>query len=482
MKWCFFLLLVCSNVWAKNHMLVLGGGGEPRSAPKTMFDLDLSLVGDFKKRAPHWETSLVFNGGHSETEKIASQNFGTYNPVGQTFTTANYHKLLDAYEKKLLSGEIKAGDQLMVHINTHGATRNPAIETTHQIATAEGALTNYDSVGTSVVSLDKLKKIAELAQKKGVKLAVIDLSCHSGNTLNLAKQYPNTCVIASTGPDHYAYGGGISNFSGRFNAAMAPGKSLESVFLEARSNYADFGFPMISSPQGGEVQARLYEAISPYLYYYNPNSDKQTAFLEREIKDTNHCAPELHLASLIREVESLLAVADGGETERTLQEFHAGVLNYYDYLAKLRADMRKAKFDVALKETEFCTEIKPNPSKKVRRENSCIKYTGIQLMTLNFDRMLSYFRSQAAKLKGQEAAQALASINNIELAKKRRSELLAQHPELAQIQNFWSKYPTRQQETHLLAVEVGLAQRKVYDMLYKRSNATGPNPCRDFKL
>ena len=52
MKWIFFALLLSSNVWAKNHMLVLGGGGEPRNAPQTMFDLDLSLVGDFKKRRP----------------------------------------------------------------------------------------------------------------------------------------------------------------------------------------------------------------------------------------------------------------------------------------------------------------------------------------------------------------------------------------------------------------------------------------------
>ena len=482
MKWFFLVFLICSNVWAKNHMLILGGGGEPRNAPKTMFDLDLSLVGDFKKKAPHWETSLVFNGGHSETEKIAGQYFGTYNPVGQTFTTANYNKLLDAYEKKLLSGELKSGDQLMVHINTHGATRNPELEMTHQIATAEGALSNYNNVGTSVVSLDKLKKIAELAQQKGVKLAVIDLSCHSGNTLNLAKQYPGTCVISSTGPEHYAYGGGIANFAGRFNAALAPGRNLEEVFLEARVNYADFGFPMISSPQGGDVQSRLYEAISPYLYYYNPNSDKQTAFLEREIKDTNHCAPENHLAALIREVENLLKVADGGESERTLREFHAGVVNYYDYLAKLRADMRKARFDVALKETEFCTEIKANPLKKIKHEQSCVKYNGTQLATLEFDRMQDYFKGQSTKLKGQDAAQAAATAANIENAKKRRSQLLEQYPELAEIQDFWKKYPMRQQETHVLAVEVGLAQRKVYDMLYKRSTATGANPCRDFKL
>jgi hypothetical protein len=315
-----------------------------------------------------------------------------------------------------------------------------------------------------------------------VKLAVIDLSCHSGNTLNLAKQYPNTCVISSTGPDHYAYGGGIANFAGRFNAALTPGKSLEAVFLEARENYADFGFPMISSPQGGEVQARLYEAISPYMYYYNPNSDKQTAFLEREIKDTNHCAPEIHLAKLIREVENLLATVDGGETERTLREFQVGVRKYYDYLATLRADMRKLKFDVALKETEFSNEIKANPLKKIKREQSCVKYNGTQLLTLDFDRMHSYFKDRSIKLKGQESEQAAAILINIENAKKKRNELLTQHPELAGINNFWSNYPTRQQETHVLAVEVALAQRKVYDMLYKRSIATGPNPGRDFKL
>ena len=232
-------IMVLGSSAQTSHLAIIGGGGEAKGS-STIFDGDLKHISKFARMNPNWITTSSFNGGHSETENIIKSNL---NITNEPFTKNSCEQLI-----KTTNGELKSGDQLLIHINSHGARRDVSTEKTHKIATAESALENYETIGGSTVGLDYLKKLTELANHKGIKLAIIDFSCHSGSTLNIANK--NTCVITSTGPNHYGYTGSDQTFTSLFNSKLEKGKSLEEIYLEAREKYFDKSFPMIFSPQG----------------------------------------------------------------------------------------------------------------------------------------------------------------------------------------------------------------------------------------
>lgn len=469
------------NVSAQSsYMAILGGGGEPKTST-TIFDNDVNSVTKFAVSNSQWKTTLSFNGGHSKTEQIIRDNMGGFNSTTQTFTAQSFENIIKNYETKILAGEIKQGDQLMLHINTHGATRSDAVEKTHVVSTAEGTLENYDTLGGKTVSLDRLKRLTELAEQRGIKLAIIDLSCHSGNTLNLANK--NTCVISGTGPNHYGYGGGGSTFTGKFNEKLSKGKSLEAVFLEARSDFYDMSFPMISSPQGQDIQKRIYDGITPYLYNYDPKHDKLTPFLEKEFATGEYChAEEIH-QKLITEVESLMSVSNKAGTKEAVDNFKKTANDYYTYLSNLRKDMKDAGFSSLEEKQEFCGAIPKEFVKKLKETKECMTYTNKQLLTLNFDNIITSFTSSAAKAQlPEDRAKYMAMVEFLEKAKIAKAKLIADNPNFANVEKFWESYPDRQSKTNELGFKVARAQQKVYDLLYRNSPATGPNPCRDFIL
>lgn len=462
------------------YMAILGGGGEPKT-DTTIFDTDVNAMTKFATSNPQWNTTLSFNGGHSKTEKIISDNMGSYNEATQSFTGKSYEAIIKSYEDKINAGEIKSGDQLLLHINTHGATRNEVMEKTHVVSTAEGTLTNYDTLGGDTVSLDRLDKLAKLAEQKGIKLAIIDQSCHSGNTLNLANK--NTCVISGTGPNHYGYGGGGTTFNSTFNSKFAKGKNLEEVFLEARSDFYDMSFPMISSPQGQDIQKRIYNSITPYLYNYDPKHDKLTPFLEKEVVSAESCHADADHEKLIAEVNTLLTISATATTKDAVEKFKQTVNEYYNYLSSLRSDMKKAGFAEMEQQQEFCGEIPKQFQAKLHKTKECMKYSNKQLLTLNFDNIITTFTNSANKAAlPHDKASYLAMVAFLEKAKLARAQLIADHPSYATIEKFWDSYPDRQKKTNDLGFAVARAQQKVYDLLYRSSTATGPNPCKDFVL
>lgn len=482
MRFIFSFLLIALSVNSlaqSNYLMVMGGGGEPKGNPSTIFDAELASIGAFAKSNPNWQSSVIFDGGHAQTEAIVSQHFGRFNPAGQTFSSKNFEALIALYERRLNSGEIKSGDKLLVHINSHGALRDAKGEETHRISTSDAAATNLQTLGGVTVPLDRLKNLSELAAKKGVKLGIVDLSCHSGSTLNLANA--NTCVISATGPEHYSFGGGAT-FSAKFNQAMAKGKSLEEVFLTARSNYGDTSFPMISTPQGRDVQSRIYELLTPYLYYFDPQSDKHTKYLEREIQSLNTCAPQEDLKELVTLVEELLKTVGGADTQRELQYFKTSVTNYFNYLAKTREEMRAAGFPQALERVSFCSNLKAPINRRGARTRECTEYRVKDLVALDVDRVQAHFRDMSRRSKGEEALIAQAISENLDQARKKKAELLRQNPRLAKLADFWKSNPNRRQESFALAAHVSKSHQRLFEKLYRQSPATGPNPCRDFVL
>jgi hypothetical protein len=73
-------------------------------------------------------------------------------------------------------------------------------------------------------------------------------------------------------------------------------------------------------------------------------------------------------------------------------------------------------------------------------------------------------------------------MDTIRQARLKKDEILRTHPEYARAQSFWSDLPRLHDETLAMAHEVSRSQQLAYDRLYRRSTASGPNPCRDFVL
>lgn len=470
-----FLLMTSGVEAASKHMVVLGGGGE-KQGDSTIFDDDLKSLGLFAKNNPEYQTSLAFNGGHSVTEGIAREHFPSFDQSNH-FTAGAFGAAIKSYEDKIITGEIKADDQILIHINTHGSSK---AGDTHNIAVAGSAISNYDTLGSSTVSLDRLKVLAGLAEEKGVKLAIIDMSCHSGNSLPLANS--KTCVITSTGPDHYAYGGSDITFSGRFNKSLAKGKNLEQAFMEVRTDYIDMSFPMISTPQGRDVQGRFYGPMTPYLYNYKGKYDKFSSFMEELVGNEKSCSLQEQHQTLIKEAEGILKIATDEKTKATVDEFKQAVRAYYAYLEEIRTKMVTMGFGKMKESFSFCTKIPADKKKKIKASKDCIEYTMENLMTLNFESISEYFEKQSLQGSPNDKAGALAALENIKKARTKRDEILKDHPEYSGVTLFWAGLQDLREKTSELGYAVSKAQREVYELLYRQSTAVGPNPCRDFVL
>lgn len=295
---CYFFIAFTPMASAKNHLLVFGGGGEPKDKPGTIFDKGLQGIADYTKRSPEVMTEVAFNGGHPETEDILNNRFSG-NIKKSPFEEADYKRLIQSYISKLQNKELVKGDQLMIMINTHGAEKQPQFKT-HSIATSVGNPTNLNSLqGAHTVDLDQLEVLKNLAKAQGVKMAIVDNSCHSGNSLSLADE--NTCVITASGPNHY----GFAPFSENFIELMQNGKNLEDVFLEARAMDQTPSFPMISTPQGLKANALLYENMTPFLYYDDPKYDKLTPYLQAHSDERQMCLSEENFLSLLQTIDKI---------------------------------------------------------------------------------------------------------------------------------------------------------------------------------
>jgi hypothetical protein len=171
----------------EKQLYFFGGGGEPEG-PTTIFDKDINILSRFSNnKSTTWKTNYSFNGGHKKTEAQLRSKLGKANTLGR-FDEANFQQAINDLENKLESGKLKSGDQLILIIDTHG-TKNSSEEKTHLISLSPSESTKLKtSSEAKKISIDKLEKISNLAAKKGVKLALVDLSCFSGSTLKIANK------------------------------------------------------------------------------------------------------------------------------------------------------------------------------------------------------------------------------------------------------------------------------------------------------
>jgi hypothetical protein len=449
------------------YMLYIGGGGETVGKSSTIFDDSLQAVGGFLSSGS-WHSDVSFDGGHPTTDGILKDDFKNSSSVS-SFTQKSYNDLIDKYKKEIEGDTIHSGDELMVLIDSHGAQNNG--EKTHSIGVgAASPVTDRDTLeGTDKVNLDSLQELKALAEAKHIKLAIVDLSCHSGNTQALADD--STCVVSATGPMQYAY----SQFSQNFTNGMKSGRSLEDVFLDARKEEDYASFPMISSPAGKELDDRLYSVISPYLYYRSKakdNGDKLTSYLFYAAEQS--CSPDQDPASVIAQIQQLKSVVNDSAIDTSTL---LNLLTQYKRVQDQIAGALHSWNAPLLRTKETCV------SSDKQSNGYRLDYTWAELLQTNLEENITSLSDQLGKgTDPKDKAYYQAAVECMKDFAKKRQAIEEKHPDLAGYADKFNTLINNAGDTESMAFRIAVEYRKIYVRLYGDLAKTekGPNACKDF--
>lgn len=466
-------LLLCLSfslqALAIDHLMYIGAGGEEKNKVETIFDSAIKNMGNYVNRTPGLKVDVALNGGHSKTEALIKDSFiGAETKTD--FRASDYERLIESYKNKLNNNEMVAGDQMMIYIDSHGA-RKLDPQNTHNIATSGGSATNLDNLsGSTMVNLDQLKSLRDLARSKGVKMAIIDTSCHSGSTLDLADE--NTCVISSTGPNHYGY----SSYSERFTAAMSSGKNLEDLFLDLRKDDSTPALPMISTPAGREATNILYDKITPFLYHFDSKNDKLTPYLKKNRGNESQCIANFNsLMDTINAVEEL-----NTKTQKILwwktKIKKVNLTKLKNLVSKYQSSMRYVEDEVKKLDIDRMNKVETFKTNAQRAD-----YSWREILTTDFQKSIDGMKTRLAKENvdsNKELIRDLISVYTQAMAKK--EELLKNHPDLSLLPIKEEAIKKSIDSNFFTAAAIGVEERKLYSALYKKSAKA--NPCKDFKL
>jgi hypothetical protein len=460
---------------AERTFLFLGGGGEPERKSDTIFDPTMYLLDDYLK-ANKWKNDISFNGGHKTSEAILKTRFNNASSK-TTFTKNNYNTLLENYIKDMRSGKLKSGEQLLVYIDTHGAAQRPN-ETTHNISIGNGnagADLNHLS-GSATISMDTMKSFVQVAKEKGIKLAIVDMSCHSGSSLALANE--SNCIITSTGPNQYGYAG----FSEEFLKKMKKGKSLEDVFLETRKTETMAAYPMISTPAGQTINKTMYPSISPYLYYYNDvkKNGKLYDYIVDESSKKSQCIRDYQFKKLETTIENFQRIGAFGYTVKNPKVNK--ILDLLNEYKELQDKLIESSKKYPLKELDQVIKL----SDSVRIGNSELRtnmqYSWRNLLEIDCNKVIQ--NAEAELKKTTDPDKKLELVSEISLHKKvkeKQDEFLAKNPSL---KNYKQKLEVDLKDmgrSFMLANRIAEEERNIYDEMYKELNKS-KNTCKDFVL
>ncbi len=457
-------------------IVMMGGGGEP-NGKTTIFDKNLQKFATAKDRIVA-NVQMSFNGGHETTTSIIDDKIKVPHT---SFTKENYNKLIESSLLKITSGAIPKGGQLMVIIETHGGAKEPPHDT-HSIALSGIELKDMTSVsGEGSDSIDKLKALAKAAEDKGVKLAIVDMSCHSGNSLSLANK--NTCVVSSSGPNHFGYAGD-NTFSNSFYDQMIPGQSLEDAFLKARSLSSDKGFPMISSPVGLKMNEKLYPLFTPYLFDHDNKADKFNPYIRQVARCENRIQRDLNFEALLSEIEKLEKISGIARSKYSGQEVLKNELIAYKKLQDQMLDeLEKLHYRMLFKKDTITYSVVGKKDKTVSEDltiEDILRYP---------EENLGYFKETLKdeikkKYPKNDINDTINGINKITAVLKRKAEINALYPEINQTQSVFSKIDQLSKDITNKAGLISDLARKVYDKDYQDEQKLKkePNPCSDFKF
>ena len=482
-KYLFILFLLhCSiplSYSGEKQLYLFGGGGEPEGEG-TIFDDDLDALSRFanEKNTP-WKSHYTFNGGHSKTESKLRKKFKKENSLGD-FTEKNFHNTLITIEKKMEANQLKSGDQLLLIMDSHGDRKSPQDKTHMVLATSA-----YDEKAKKV-SMDEFEKIANLAKEKGVKLALLDLSCYSGNTLKIKNK--DICIISGTGENEYGYSepddsprNALTTFEGRFLNGMKKGENLENLFLKSRIGSRLADFPMISTDSGISVNELIYKMLSPYLVY---NDDKILDFSDSyNSKNINGaiCKTQNEFSEIKKRINELSNLTSISKNILNTTKLGKSLDAYRAY----QVEFEKAYNESLMAGDEVKKMIlRDYPSEADLFNNE----EGMSILSLTAERekSMASFKEEMAieknsffKLTYQKTYDALARKNEISYAISAKISTDSK----AKIEKFKNVY-LKSDKTDKLAENVASEAKTLYDSLYRADSINRPknNPCKDFVL
>jgi hypothetical protein len=188
--------------------------------------------------------------------------------------------------------------------------------------------------------MDAFFDLAKVAEKYGVQLTILDLSCHSGESLRL--QNSSTCVITGSGPDHPSYG----SFVDLLFSKMKPGISMEEAYLLARMEDNSPSFPMISTSFGLWSSKVLYDLVKPYLYYHSDQelSSNLRSYLESSVGCIDGCYKEEKHESLIELVKMTKKYGETVLSDNDRSELLKELKAYKEFQDQVLEEMKLSKF------------------------------------------------------------------------------------------------------------------------------------------
>jgi hypothetical protein len=397
------------------------------------------------------------------------------------FTAVTYNAIIDEQIAKLKAAALGGPpvDKILIIINTHGAEK--------AINNQDGT-TPYTHLISSTgpekfVSLDKLTELTNLVKGTNTKLAIIDGSCHSGNSLPLANS--NTCVISAAGPNHYGY----NDFTQKFASKLATGKNLENIFLEVRDEVDGTGFPMISSPAGQAVQQAIYPLVTPYMYYHGatlPNGaqiDKIDNFLTN---NSTQCLMEHREQDFKKLMELIQNIEDINIVERGFWIFR-GKYKQVDLSAlKLKVSNYKKIQDSYLKNLQSL-----NIPDLTKKEEFTVpgflpfSYSLQEILDTDFAARISATEHDLSLFTSEsDRANARVRIDIYRLALARKNILL-QDQNIIDRTTILERVRSDERLTVDTAFGIAKEAQAAYDGYYKnlsKEKSHEPNPCKDFVI
>ncbi len=476
-----FIIFTSTNSYCLETIL-LGGGGEPKKQ-STIFDESLKILAS-KKEALGLKVHSVFNSGHADTELILSTQLKATNT---SFTSENFDKTIENFVAKIESGEIAEGEKLLIIVDSHGGAKQKN-QQTHSIAMVGSNLTDLSKVeGEHTESMDKLKALSDIALAKGIKLGILDFSCHSGNSLSLANK--NTCVITASGPNHFAF----ASFPSQFYNEMKPGLSLEDVFLNTRKVFTSPSFPMISTSAGLSLNDELYSLFSAYLNTTSKDgiADKLSPYISKIATPIGICQREDEYQILLKKVQDFVAIngkltSQFGATE-DLVEALANYKKYQDDLIQEISPINaKLKESIELEYYVYVNRpglrLKVPKTEKIQIEDLFKIYKKSNIPSLE-----ALLEEELKKIPTNQTAidELEVSVFKYKKIDELRKKVLEQNTGLiTRVENIYDSLPAKYDELWQRAVKISELANHMYMKGYKDKKIleSASDACSDFKL
>lgn len=224
----FLLIIVLSSNFslAKNHALILGGGEESTpDGEESMFGPEVQNLS--QGLGPQWQQTVLF-GSDSQTQT----------PRDGVLSRRNLEKSLNNIVQNAQSG-----DQVLLYISDHGFLPFDQLNEIEK-NDIHGKKNEAKNLNSQTIGLGKefaekngltrpsdqyfamanFVSMVEELQKKGVKVAIVNASCYSGNTLKQFEKMKDLCLMNIAGESSMGYSGGYTDIFSASLAKMQTGK------------------------------------------------------------------------------------------------------------------------------------------------------------------------------------------------------------------------------------------------------------------